>query len=432
MSEHGDDDKVVDLASAKKRKKKDHIPHNGWPAELLSDGETFKIINIAGNVARAFRFAPDLKGALALNEMSGQIEVRRPLPTIAAGAARPAGRGIDDTDAILLTEWIQMEAHWFNLTTKMVQEGIVAAAAENRFHPVRNYLDALVWDGKARVPGWMATYLGARREPYENTVGLMWLVSAVARIYQPGCQCDYLPVFEGEQGLGKSTALKILGGEWFTDAMPHDLSSKDASISLRGKWIIEIAEMASMSRADSNALKAYITRRQEDYRPPFGRYNVTEPRQSVFAGTINPTADGYLKDSTGARRFWPVKVSRLATGALERDRDQLWAEAVHHYRSGVRWWPEADFERRVFAPEQEQRRQADAWAGPVLEYIANRSEATLVAIGEEALGLIRSRIGKAEQGRITEILTAEGWRRGRLETGTRRQLFVPPPKSAKR
>jgi predicted P-loop ATPase len=431
MSESGDDGKVVDLAAAKKKKRKTHIPHNGWPGDLLSDGETFKIINIAGNVARAFRLAPELQGAVALNEMSGQIEVRRPLPTIAPGAARPAGRGIDDTDAILLTEWIQLTAHWFNLSTKMVQEGIVAAATENRFHPVRDYLNGLVWDGKTRIAGWMATYLGAKREPYENTVGMMWLISAVARIYQPGCQCDYLPVFEGKQGLGKSTALKILGGEWFTDAMPHDLSSKDASISLRGKWIIEIAEMASMSRADSNALKAFITRREESYRPPFGRYNVTEPRQSVFAGTINPTADGYLKDSTGARRFWPVKVSRVATGALERDRDQLWAEAVHLFRDGVRWWPDAEFESRVFAPEQDERRQADAWTGPVLEYIANRSSVTLVAIGAEALDLPCSRIGRIEQGRIIEILTAEGWRRGRLETGSRRQLFVPPSKSAK-
>lgn len=424
------DEKVVDLESAKQRKKKARFPHIGWPGELLTDGETFKIINIAGNVARAFRVAPELKGALALNEMSGQIEVRRPLPTIAAKAARRAGRGIDDADAILMTEWIQLTAHWFSLSTKTVQEGIIAAAAENRFHPVRDYLDALAWDGKARVAGWLATYLGAKCAPYENTVGLMWLISAVARIYEPGCQCDYLPVFEGEQGLGKSTALKILGGDWFTDAMPHDLSSKDASISLRGKWIIEIAEMASMSRSDSNALKAFITRRQEDYRPPFGRYNVTEPRQSVFAGTINPTADGYLKDSTGARRFWPVRVSRVARSALERDRDQLWAEAVHLYRSGVKWWPDGDFERRVFAPEQDQRRQTDAWAGPVLEYIANRSSVTLVAIGEEALDLHRSRMSRLDQGRIAEILTTEGWRRGRLETGTRRQLFVPP-KAAK-
>ncbi len=420
------DDKVVDLALAKKRRKKESIPKHGWPGELLSDGETGKIINIAGNVSRAFRFAPELIGALALNEMSGQIEVRRALPTIAASAARPAGRGVDDTDAILLTEWMQMEGHWFNLKTTLVQEGIVAAAVENRFHPVRDYLDSLVWDGKFRVGGWLATYLGARREPYENTVGMMWLVSAVARIYQPGCQCDYMPVLEGPQGAGKSTALKILGGEWFTDAMPHDLASKDASMALRGKWIIEVAEMASTSRADANTLKAFLTRREENFRPPFGRYTVTEPRQSVFAGTINPTADGYLKDSTGARRFWPVKVSRLVVGALKQDRDQLWAEAVHHYRNGVRWWPDVEFERKVFAPEQDQRRQTDAWTGPVLEFISRRSEVTLNAIAVEALDLPVARFTRSEQNRIAEILTAEGWRRGKHETGTRRQLFIPP------
>ncbi|MFB9953425.1 VapE domain-containing protein [Rhizobium puerariae] len=406
------DDKIVDLETEKRKRgrpKKKEAPRFNWSADLMVDGESGKLINCLANIVRAFRIAPDLKGALALNEMSGQIEVLRPLPTVESASARQSGRTIDDIDAVQLTEWLQVEAKWPALTVRAVKEGIVAASAENRFHPVRSYLDGIVWDGKPRVGGWLADYLCAPRAVYENTIGMMWLVSAVARVMRPGCQADYMIVLEGAQGLGKSSALRVLGGEFFTDSLPHDLSSKDTSIGLRGAWIVEIAEMASMSNADSNVLKAWITKRTERFRPPFGTFDVKEPRQSVLAGTINPNGIGYLKDETGNRRFWPVQVGRADIERLKRDRDQLWAEAVRLYRSGVHWWPDSQFEKRVFTPKQEERREQDAWSDPIQEWLRGEVSATSFDVAKGALNLPSSHITQGTQRRIVKILRSLGW-----------------------
>jgi predicted P-loop ATPase len=406
------DENVIDLSQTKSGRvhaKKKTPPRFNWSADLLVDGDSGKLINCLANITRAFRIAPELKGALALNEMSGHIEVHRPLPTVENSSARPAGRTLDDVDAVHLTEWLQLTAGWPALSVKAVKEGIVAASAEYRHHPVRAYLDRLEWDGRPRVAGWLANYLGAARGEYENTIGLMWLVSAVARIYRPGCQCDYMIVLEGPQGLGKSSALRVLGGDFFTDSLPHDLSSKDTSIGLRGAWIVEIAEMASMSNADSNVLKAWITRRTERFRPPFGTSEVTEPRQSVLAGTINPNGLGYLKDETGNRRFWPVKVGRAAIAKLTAERDQLWAEAVHLYQAGVHWWPDAEFERKLFAPKQSERLEQDAWAEPIQHWLRGETAVTAYDVAHGALSLPSAHINQGTQRRIVKILRSMGW-----------------------
>jgi predicted P-loop ATPase len=269
----------------------------------------------------------------------------------------------------------------------------------------------LRWDGTPRLATLFAVYFGADATPYTAAVGKMFLISMVARIFQPGCKADHMVVLEGAQGTLKSTACAVLAGDFFSDGMPDVSLGKEVSQHLRGKWLIEVSEMHAMSKTETTLLKAFITRQTERYRPTFGRNQVDEPRQCVFIGTTN--RDSYLRDETGGRRFWPVKTGTIDLAALVRDRDQIFAEAVHAYRGGERWWPHKDFERQHIAPEQAARYEADAWEENIGAYLKTQTKVTVGQVARDALVIDTPRIGTAEQRRISNALEQLGWRRER-------------------
>jgi len=295
------------------------------------------------------------------------------------------------------------------LSKDVTHQAVDIRAAECCFHPVRDYLNNLKWDGTARISTLFAAYFGASTTDYAAAISAMFMVGMVARIYEPGCKADHMVVLEGAQGTLKSTACRILGGDFFSDNLPDVSAGKDVSQHIRGKWLIEVSEMHAMGRVETTLLKAFITRQVERYRPSYGRKEVVERRQCIFIGTTNKST--YLRDETGGRRFWPIKAGKIDVKDLALDRDQLFAEAVHSYRNGAPWWPDKDFERQHIAPEQAARYEADVWEENIATYLKTNTKVTVGQIAKEALHIETPRLGRAEQNRIIAAMERLSWRR---------------------
>jgi predicted P-loop ATPase len=365
-------------------------------------GETGKPLAVLANALIALRAL--MPGTFSYDEMLCAPLLMHSLEDEANFTPRPAS----DVDVGIIQDRLQ-HAGLKRLNKDTTHDAVAIHAHKNHFHPLRDYLDALQWDGTPRLSKLFPLYFGAEDSAYTQAIGPMFIVSMVARIMQPGCKADHMPVIEGPQRELKSTACSILGGDWFSDGLPDISAGKDAQQHLRGKWLIEVSEMHAMNRAETAQLKAFITRQVERYRPSYGRSEVVEPRQCIFIGTTNK--DTYLRDETGGRRFWPIKAGAIDIDALARDRDQLFAEAVARYRKGEPWWPEKDFERDHIMPQQAERYEADVWEESIAAYTGTKAKVTVGQVAHEALHIETPRIGTADQRRIIAALERLGWKR---------------------
>jgi predicted P-loop ATPase len=385
--------------------------HNDWLRLYRCDDRGRPFANLA-NTLIALRQAPQLAGVVRFDEMLGSAVLARPVPIFDEETddlnSNWEARPVKDADVTRIQEFLQL-AGLTRIGKDATHQAVDVVALENSFHPIRTHLSSLIWDGKDRLSTWLSAYLGVEPSRYSEEVGRLFLISMVARIAEPGCKADHMLVLEAPQGTGKSTACQILGGKWFSDDLPDVSSGKDAQQHLAGKWILEVSEMQAMSKADTALLKAFITRRTEQYRPPYGRKEIIQPRQCVFIGTTNKEI--YLKDETGGRRFWPVKVTSIDFDGLISDRDQLLAQAAHAYRAGAPWWPDAEFEVNHIAPQQDSRYEADAWEQAIRSYLSTCTKTTVTEVAQKALQMQTQRIGRAEQNRVVAVLEHVGWRR---------------------
>ena len=351
-------------------------------------------------------------------------------------------RAWTDADAVNAAAWIEAQAG-FVPSPRLVQEVASAVARRRSFDPFVDYLEGLRWDGSPRLTHWLETYAGAEGNDFTRAVGPAWVISAVARAFVPGAKVDTMLILEGPQGAFKSTLLRALAGDaYFTDQLP-DLASKDAKDTLQGPVIVELAELDALGAKDVSAIKAFLSITTDRFRAAYGRTTEDYPRRVVFAGTINPDGTGYLRDGTGARRFWCVLAGRCDVDAMRADRDQIWAEAVHRYRAGEPWWLDARIEAMA-ATEADARRDADPWEdtlGGLSEplkigadgrgfYRAHSfpaedldSSGRLVWItSTQALAIVGLEVAAQDRGRqmrIGRTLRALGWRRA--QRGVRRE-----------
>jgi hypothetical protein len=360
---------------------------NKWTRELLLKGNPRGGYTLAGapklpNVITILANHPAWRGVIAWDDFALRMIFAKTPNYHANDRAsvdiRPGDRVTDD-DYTRIASWfartdIEIDPDTgsesnLSVGTSTIEQAAIVVAKKNPIHPPRNYLDALKWDGKPRLSRWLSEYLGTPDNDYTRSVGAWWLISAVARIFKPGCQADHVLTLEGPQGEGKSTALRTLATPWFTDEIA-DLSTKDALMQMHGVWIVEFAEFDTLSRAEAARSKAFITARIDRFRLPYSSTVEEFPRSSVCAATVNGSA--YLKDDTGNRRFWPVACTQehpIAQAQIERDRDQLLAEAVHQFKAGAPWWPHDPSLRDFLGSEQRDRMAEDDWETPIAHWL---------------------------------------------------------------
>ena len=345
-----------------------------------------------------------------LDEFSGRVIVSDPLPWNAE-----TGRLWSDIDSINTADLLQ--SCDLQISVDTVHAAVASVAHARRRHPLREWLSSLVWDGKPRVSRWLSWYLGADSSAYTSAVGQAWLISAVARVFSPGCKADHILVLEGSEGIGKSTAIRCLAGDrYFTDDVAA-LGTKDAAQQLAGRWLIEMAEMDSIRRPSQfSTVNAFLSRTTDIYRPAYGRHVIEQPRQCIFAGTVNPPFT--LPDEDGSRRFWFVPVTSCDTPEIARDRNQLWAEAVTLFHAGEPWWLVEKDAADTARETQAAHKSSDPWEELIADYvIMNTGDVSVKDVLAGCMQMHKEKWTRREEMRVADILKRLGFSKYRKTNG---------------
>jgi putative DNA primase/helicase len=440
-----------------------------WDILLTKEGSTAACLQ---NAITILAKDSDWAGVLTFDVFRSKLIFSRPPPLFPDDAPKEPiqpGDVLEDEHYSMIAAWLS-RAYRVNFPTNRVTEAVQVVARQNTCHPVRAYLEALPpWDGVRRLDRMLATYFHAgpvpigevapevwhaiaenqppgdnalvRKFVYLAKVGRWFMTSAVARAYEPGCRVQVVLILEGFQGKGKSEAIQTLVPDvtWFSDT-PLDLRNKDSYQALQGIWVYELQEFDGvLRRAGEEAAKAFFSAGIDTYRKAYGREVQAYRRQNVFIGSTNKGA--YLPDETGNRRYWPAEVRGLDIPALRRDRDQLWAEALHLYHDKGPRYPLSAEEVELFTEEQDARFIVDPWhddvAGHLLTTTKRDAKGEPYTSVPEILGAV---LGKEkgtwqqhDQNRVAKILRALKWKPAKVTeaTGEKRRLnaYIPAPEA---
>lgn len=410
--------------AAKGGKAPSRAPAEGWYNLLLQD-ERYRYEDCRENIAICIENHPALKGCLAFNDFTARVMRVKPTPWNAE-----VGEWTDNDD-LELSNFLAQNGPVIFKSLANIGHAVQMVAYRNKFHPLQNYLSSLEWDGMDRTSTWLTDLLGVPDSDYSRLVGKLWLRQAVSRAMKPGSKADYVLILEGSQGIQKSSALRALGGEYFSDA-PLDLNSKDVYQAINGVWIYEIAELDAFNRTEATRIKAFITQPVDRYRLPYEKRMIDQRRHVVFAGTTNNYE--YHKDTTGNRRFWSVRCSKIQLDALRQIRGQLFAQALHEVRAGEPIYPTREQELNLIQPEQEMREIVDAWQQIIerwLEEPDNRRKerVTVSEILHNAIGMDSARINPTRQSetKVGSIMHKLGWIKKRETSGKQRSYYYQRP-----
>lgn len=329
-----------------------------WRARLLvtldQDGGVSGLKQVGANAGLVLEHAPEFRGKIRFNEVTKEIDI--------AGEFSMWSKATLDVE---ISNWLSHSEYRLNLSTKIVAEQLLAVARRNAYNPLAEWLGGLKWDGTKRLENFLVNYFGATGDAhYLSRVGTSFMISAVARAMKPGSKVDNVMVLQGLQGIKKSTALRILGGAYFSDTK-FNVAEKDGRMMASRFWIIELGEMAAMKKAEVETLKTFFSAAWDDIRVPYGKVLERFPRYCVFVGSTN--AEEFLPPDDQQRRYWPVRVSLIRAEDLERDREQLWAEAATRYSIGEQWWLQGE-DVEVAEKVAQMASRASAMTEPILQW----------------------------------------------------------------
>lgn len=414
----------------------DPFAGSGWVEQIEHDNRGVPKPS-AKNLKLIFSNDPLLKGLFYLDLFSGERSLTRqpPWTDVPRHAAGAGEEGLQMLDADRAGLRVYIESNYGIGAVNKIADALDLAFQENSHHPVRDYLKGLTWDGRSRVDTALIDAMAAEDSEYTRIVTRKTLVGAIARVFKPGCKFDHVLTLTGAEGLGKSTFAEKMGMQWHSST-PGELGTKAAAENLRGTWIMELGDLSGVKKGDLDEIKNYVTTRKDRYRPAYGHEVVTFPRQSIYIANSN--SDNPLKDEPGNRRWWPVAIGDREEVLKRREIltqsyvDQLWAEALHYYRSGETWWLTTTQEDLARA-RQAEAVEVDPWEELIRNYLRMpmpdgypllslgdrryyfqgkqpmkaeglRTRVCAVEVWEEVLASDRAKMAKWDANRINKIL----------------------------